>query len=190
MERDPFIDLIQATVEALDRAAIPYAITGSVASGVHGEPVTSQDVDFVVRMTERQARQIDEELPRRFYRNSERLLQVAREGGIANLIDGDTGLKVDLSVLSRNPFHDTVLSRRALADFGAEAGSFYTVTPEDVILMKLQWRKKTRSQKQWDNALGVVRVKGATLDWKYLFEQARALDIHDDLTRLRDEAGI
>lgn len=190
MGPDPFLEMIQATVEVLERAEIPYAITGSIASGIHGEPVTSQDVDFVVRMTESQARRIDEELPRRFYRSTERLLKVAREGGIANLIDCDTGLKVDLSVLSPGPFHDAVLSRRILTSFGADVASFYTVTPEDVILMKLVWRKESRSTKQWDNALGVARVKGATLDWKYLFEQASTLDIHNDLTMLRDEAGI
>ena len=56
--------------------------------------------------------------------------------------------------------------------------------------MKLLWRKDTQSRKQWENALSVVRVKGVSLDWKYLFEQARTLGLEDDLIKLRDEAGI
>ena len=56
--------------------------------------------------------------------------------------------------------------------------------------MKLLWRKDTQSTKQWDNALGVARVKGARMDWKYLFENAKSLGVEDDLIRLRDEAGI
>ena len=64
------------------------------------------------------------------------------------------------------------------------------MTAEDVILMKLLWRKDTQSQKQWDNALGVAKVKGARMDWKYLFGQAGQLGVKEDLVRLRDEAGI
>jgi hypothetical protein len=56
--------------------------------------------------------------------------------------------------------------------------------------MKLEWRKDTGSRKQWDNALGVVRVHGARLDWKYLFERARLLGVEGDLTALRDESGV
>ncbi|MCH7793471.1 MAG: hypothetical protein IID31_14475 [Planctomycetes bacterium] len=56
--------------------------------------------------------------------------------------------------------------------------------------MKLLWRKDSRSQKQWENALSVVRVRGARLDWKYLFEQARELDLVEDLTALRDEGCV
>ena len=47
---DPFIDLVVAVVGSLETAGIPYAITGSIASGIHGEPIPSQDVDIVVRM--------------------------------------------------------------------------------------------------------------------------------------------
>jgi len=48
----------------------------------------------------------------------------------------------------------------------------------------------TQSQKQWESALSVARVRNVNLDWKYLFEQARSLGIEEDLIKLRDEAGI
>ena len=48
----------------------------------------------------------------------------------------------------------------------------------------------TRSTKQWENALSVARIKGARMDWKYLFEKARQLGIDGNLNQLRDEAGI
>lgn len=190
MTDNAFIDVIATVVDVFQRAGIPYAVTGSVASGIHGEPVISQDVDFAIRMTVEQARQLDETLPQRFYRSTESLQEAARAAGMANLIDTDTSLKVDLSVLPRAPFFDAVLTRRVLEKYGPQGPSFYTVTAEDVILMKLEWRKDTRSQKQWENALSVARVKGAALDWKYLFEQARVLGVEQDLIALRDEAGI
>ena len=89
-----------------------------------------------------------------------------------------------------DPFFDSVFARRVMQKYGPAGPSFYTVTAEDIILMKLLWRKDTRSTKQWENALSVARVQGARMDWKYLFEQARNLGIEDDLIKLRDEAGI
>src|SRR3972149_4802823 len=87
MPDDPFLDVIQCVVEHLDRHKVSYAITGSVASGVHGEPVQSQDVDIALRMLPSQARTLAASLPERFYRSAERLEEVARKGGMANLMD-------------------------------------------------------------------------------------------------------
>lgn len=101
-----------------------------------------------------------------------------------------TGLKIDLSFIGKDVFLQETLRRRVRRQIGSHPYEFWFVTPEDVILMKLVWRKDTESQKQWENALSVARVKGAWMDWKYLFEQARALEIEDDLIKLRDESGI
>jgi hypothetical protein len=190
MTDEPFLEALIPAIASLDAAGIPYAITGSVASSIHGEPIPSQDVDIAIRMTPQQARQLEAQLPQRFYRNSEHLVQISQKAGMSNLIDAGTGLKIDLSVLARTPFFDSVMARRTLTAFGPGGPSFFVVTPEDVILMKLLWRKDSRSDKQWANALSVARVRGATLDWKYLFDHARTLGVEDDLIQLRDVAGI
>ena len=190
MNADPFVDLIDVTTRHLAHVGIEYAVTGSVMSGIHGEPVTSYDVDIVVKMDAAQAVRLADALPQRFYRSEESLVDAARTCGMANLIDSDTGLKVDLSCMQPTSYRDAVFLRRVKVSLGPGTPEFDGVTPEDIVLMKLLWRKDTRSQKQWENALSVARVNGARMDWKYLFEQARELEIEDDLTKLRDEAGI
>jgi hypothetical protein len=40
--------LLAATVAQLERAAVPYMITGSVASSYHGEPRATRDLDIVI----------------------------------------------------------------------------------------------------------------------------------------------
>ncbi len=174
----------------LDDLGIPYAITGSVASGVHGEPITSQDVDILVRATPSQAKAIADNLSSDFYRDCETLEQEAQRHGMANLLDIRSGLKVDLSFVPGPGYLARAMERSVRVRIGSEGPAFRIVTPEDIILMKLLWRKESRSQRQWSNALGVVRAKGARLDWKYLFEQANALNVEDQLTRLRDEGGV
>lgn len=183
-------EVISLVTSALDQAGIEYAITGSVASSLHGEPVTTQDVDIVLRMTVAQAKSLAGSLPQRFYRNSDSILEIAQKGGMANLIDMETTFKVDLSVVALDAFHSSVFQRKQTLSFEVGGPDFNIVSPEDIILMKLHWRKDSQSTKQWADALGVARIRGARMDWKYLFEQAKSLGLEQDLIKLRDEAGI
>lgn len=190
MAEGPFVDLLETVCAELERQGIAYAITGSVASSVYGEPYTSQDVDVCVHMTDTQAAALATALPARFYRSEEAMRDAARRRSITNLIDVDTGLKVDLSVTPDEPFYRSVMARRRQVPYASGDPSFWTVSPEDVILMKLLCRKDTRSQKQWDNALSVVKTQGAGLDWTYLHDWAARLAIRDDLHSLTQAAGI
>jgi hypothetical protein len=167
-----------------------HAITGSIASSVHGEPLASIDVDLIVLASTSDAAALAARLSPRFYAPEDILTNAAETAGFANLIDQRTSFKVDLSFVGADAFLRRTLERRVQLPIGSSPELFWFVTPEDVILMKLLWRKDTHSQKQWDNALGVARVRNMNLDWKYLFEQARTLDIEEDLIRLRDEAGV
>ncbi|MCK4660543.1 MAG: hypothetical protein KAV82_13565 [Phycisphaerae bacterium] len=190
MNDNPIVEVLTETVRVLDAVGIPYAVTGSVASSFHGEPYASLDVDLVCRMTPEQAGQVAKRLPQRFYRSDEMLIEAAQNCGFAHLIDTKTGLKVDLSVPAKTSFYDQVLLRRQSVELAPDTPRFDFVTAEDIVLMKLLWRKDSQSTKQWDNALGVVRIQAARLDWKYLFDQAEQLGLTDDLTALRDTAGV
>jgi len=187
---DPFIDVLDSVTVVLDRLQIPYAITGSMASAVHGEPLMSQDVDVCVRMTGEQAAALTAALPQRFYRSEEAMTAAARGATMSNLVDMATGLKVGLSVLKPDAYYDSVMQRRQRVSFGAGQPPFWFVTPEDVILMKLQWRRESRSQKQWNNCLSVVRNQGPRLDWGYLRAWAVYLDVEADLEELARQAGV
>lgn len=183
-------DSINIVTNALQSERVVYAVTGSIASSIHGEPLTSLDVGIVVRMTPEQAAGLAKRLGARFYADVDMLRKAAVENSMANLLDQENGLKFDISVLDDTLYHRQVLQRRVEMPLPGFNRTFWVVTPEDIILMKLIWRRKTQSQKQWDNALGVVRVKGNTLDWAYLRDWAGQLDVERDLDALAREAGI
>lgn len=187
---DPLIDTLTAVADALEALGIPYAVTGSLASSVHGEPYSTLDADLVLLAPPGKAFELAGQLVPRFYADADTLRQAALSGTFANVVDNATGMKVDLSFLSDDAFLHEVLRRRISLPIGSNPRPFSFVTAEDVILMKLLWRRDTSSAKQWENALGVARVRGARMDWKYLFEKARQLGIEPNLTQLRDEAGI
>jgi hypothetical protein len=188
MSPDPFLDLLEAVCTPLEMAGVKYAITGSIASSIHGEPFDSQDVDICLYMSELQARRLATLLPQRFYRDLDAMVEAARRGGLANLLDAATGWKVDLCVLPDTEYFHSVLDRRVQASFGNGGPHFWTVSPEDIILMKLDWRKDSRSEKQWNNALSVMRSQFSRLDWKYLHHWAGRLGIMVDFEELRRAA--
>lgn len=186
MLRNALIDL----TGRLDRLRIPYAITGSVAGAVHGEPVTSQDVDVLVQATSAQAAALADAMPDHFYRDREMLRTEAGRFGMANLVDTRTGFKIDLSFVPASGYLHEAVNRAAGIRLGSTGPEFRFTSAEDVVLMKLLWRKDSQSRKQWENALGVVRVRGARLDWSYLFLQAARLGVTDDLIDLRNAGGV
>ena len=187
---DALIETLGEVASALEELGIPYAVTGSVASSVHGESSSTQDADLIVLAPIDRAAALSVRLSPRFYAPDDMLIDAARRSSFVNVVDNRTSLKVDLSFVGDDPFLLEVLRRRGRARIGGHPREFWFVTPEDIILMKLLWRKDTQSSKQWDNALNVARMKGVHMDWKYLFEQARALKLEADLIRLRNEAGI
>jgi len=183
-------EAIGLVVTALEKEHVVYAVTGSVASSIHGEPITSIDVDIAVRMSPEVASRLARDMAPRFYADPDMLREAAVNHAIANLYDHQTGLKFDLSVLSDIPYHEQVLSRRVRIQEPSSGLAIWVVSPEDAVLMKLVWRKDSRSRKQWDNALSVVRVKGHELDWSYLRRWAAELGVEADLDQLVREAGV
>lgn len=184
------IDMLSKTVRVLDEVQVAYAIAGSVAGSVHGEPLATQNVDLLVQASPEQAQAVAHKLSPRFYAPEDMLEEAARRFSMANIVDNRTRLKGDLAFVATTGFLATVMARRTSMQIGSDGPEFQLVTAEDVILTKLLWRRDTLSAKQWENALSVARVKGTRMDWKYLLEQADALGIKDDLVKLRDEAEI
>jgi len=62
-------------------------------------------------------------------------------------------------------------------------------SPEDVILSKLRWYRlgEEKSEQQWHDLWGVVKVRGPQLDLIYLREWAPKLNVADQLERLLAE---
>ena len=184
-----FVKALEDLIDCLDTVGVPYAVTGSVASGIHGKPLTSLDVDLIIEMTPSQARALAERLPGHFYRSDEALVGASQPPGFVNIIDQRSSLKIDLSTMKPGPFPESIMSRVQAVEVGDTGLTLRVVSAEDVILMKLLWRQESRSRKQWENALNVVRVRGARLDWGYLHRWAGQLKLSEDLHALKDEAG-
>jgi hypothetical protein len=161
---------------ALDAAGIPYMITGSYASSYHGAPRATQDVDLVAAPTAPQLADLIRGLPREIYYVDEgAALEALRNESLFNVIDVASGWKVDVIIRKSRPFSREEFERRVPADL--HGNRLYMASAEDVLLAKLEWAKRGSSERQIEDAAGILRIRWDQLDHAYLRRWVVALDV-------------
>jgi predicted nucleotidyltransferase len=169
--------------EALDNTGIPWMVAGSVASSTWGEVRSTQDVDIVVTAGRAELVQLCRSLPEdRWYADVDLAIDAAKRRSMFNIVDLETGWKVDLILKKGRAFSRAEFDRRRRATVdGAEV---WLATPEDVILTKLEWARATGSERQIRDAAGIVAVQGTALDGSWLTHWAGVLGVEDLLQQV------
>lgn len=175
--------------EILDQIGVRYAIGGSIAASIAGEPRGTIDVDVVVDLAHADVQPMLDALGAEFYAPESALRRAIDARGTANLIHQDTNIKVDLFVAGGTPLDLQQLLRRLRVEMPS-GQSIYINTPEDILLQKLRWYRRGRevSDRQWRDILGIIRTQGNALDRPYLGTNAPVLNVKDLLERALREA--
>ena len=178
-------DALKLLLSKLDECGIPYMITGSFASNIHGLPRATQDADIVIEVKPRTLERFLDSLGPAFYRSLEAAMDALAREQMFNVVHLETGFKVDLIVRKSRPFSRIEFSRRQPAFYLGENRWF--ATAEDTILAKLEWSKMAGSERQFNDALNVAKLQRENLDRAHLEKWSRELDILDLLERLLQE---
>ena len=166
-------------VRGLESEAIPYMVTGSVASSYHGRPRSTHDADIVIDPTAEQLTRLVRRLAAAaFYVDETQAQDALRRRRQFNVIETRSACKIDLIVRKERPFSREELERREMAELSPGL-SVALASAEDTILSKLEWaRKAGGSEKQIADAVGVLDVN-PKLDRAYIEHWARELGILD-----------
>jgi len=186
---DP-IAVALSVARVFEALGILHTIGGSIASSIAGEPRSTVDIDVVAALPESDVPALLVALSSDFYVEEQALRRAIRERSSANLIHQATQLKVDIFVAGGTPI-DAQQLRRRMAIEVAPGCSLYVHPPEDILLQKLRWYRKSgeTSDRQWRDVLGIIRVQERRLDGDYLQANAPVLGVADLLARaLRDAA--
>ena len=179
-------DFLHRLAAALDRAQVPYMVAGSVASSIHGEPRSTQDVDLVIHVDPSGIRRIVAELPEdEYYVDVDVALQALRRHSQFNVIDMATGWKADLIVRKHRPFSKAEFERRQTVEI--EGVPIWIASPEDVVITKLEWAKRTESERQLRDVAGVLAERD-DLDIAYIEHWERELRLGDQWNIVRGGA--
>lgn len=176
-------------VDALERAGVPYMLTGSYASSYHALPRATRDLDFVIWPTREQIRALIAELPRgEFYVDERVALEALSSYGQFNVISLATGWKADFMIRKPRPFSETEFSRRYRATLdGVELA---IATAEDVLLAKLEWAKLGESSRQIEDAAEILKARNTQLDQAYLNQWIQQLGVYAQWNAALRVAGI
>lgn len=185
------VAVVQEVVAVLDRLGIPYAVGGSWASSLLGKPRLTHDVDMSVEPFPGKETAFCDSFSEDYYVSLPMIQDAFRRRSSFNIIHWPTGFKVDFFVRKDRPFDASVLGRRRLHLLSANQ-SLALVSPEDVILLKLEWYRLGggTSERQWQDILGVLQIQAGKLDQAYLDHWAADLGVSDLLQRARQESGV
>ncbi|MBI3921797.1 MAG: hypothetical protein HY318_10315, partial [Armatimonadetes bacterium] len=168
-----FSDFLLLVLEALKAAEVPYAIGGAIAVWAWGEPRTTRDFDLMIDLPLEKMPVLSEELKKRdMLVPTEVILDLwlERRADIpVNAIHLHTGYKAEIFLLKPgDEFRQGAMARRRLVDLGPPLGEVYVISPEDLILYKLQYFNISQQPKHTRDIASIVLSEGEDLDYDYL----------------------
>ena len=184
----PQQELLKRVIEVLGDLEIDHMVTGSIVSSLQGEPRSTHDIDIVVAVQRSTATELAAAFPAPdYYLSKESILEALDSQGMFNLIEVNTGDKIDFWVLTDQPFDVSRFRRKYTEDV---LGIKLAVSaPEDTILAKLHWAKESGgSEKHVNDALRVYEVQYGKLDLEYLRDWAHRLGVSSILEKIEEEA--
>jgi hypothetical protein len=181
------LEVLLQVVGKLDKLDIPYMLSGAFATSFHGRIRSTHDIDLVVEIGQQDTKRIYEAFNEDYYASRDMIEEAVQHRSMFNLIHNETTTKVDFWMLEDSAFDRERFSRRTEEDL--EGTPVSISTPEDLIIIKLDWFKRSGIQKHYEDALGIVLVQQDSLDIEYVRRWCEKLSAGELFNRLLDEAG-
>ena len=157
-------DELEIFASRLEALGAPYMVTGATAAILYGQPRTTNDIDVVLSLDEKNR----EKLPRifsdeEFYIPPESVIraeQARAQRGHFNLIHHESGYKADIYLAASDPLHAWALPQRRRIAWNNNL-TISVAPPEYVILRKLEYYREGRSAKHPVDIRSMLKIAGA-----------------------------
>jgi hypothetical protein len=185
-------EAIRTLINVFTKLEIEYFIGGSVASSLYGIARTTLDADIVAKIDKNIVKELENSLKNEYYIDTDMILDAIDHGSSFNLIHLSTMIKIDIFIYQDTQYNNETFLRKNLDSFPEEEDAIYFCSPEDIVLSKLNWYKQGNmiSERQWNDILGVMKVRHNILDLNYLRKWALHLDLDKLLIKALQDAGI
>ena len=149
-------DVLGDFTSRLDKIGVEYMLTGSMALVHYAMPRTTVDIDVVVNILPETVEQFIGEFQDDYYIPVEQARKAVAERKMFNLLNHQTILKIDCVILKKTEYEQNAFARRLRVNY---AGDFevWIISREDLILSKLNWAKRTKSERQLLDVASVLR---------------------------------
>jgi hypothetical protein len=174
-------EVLLLVTDALESLNIMYCVGGSFASSTYGEPRATRDVDILVDFPSNKVALFVKQIGSDFFVQASDIYDAINiassrsedplHRATCNLVHRNSFFRVDLFVSSGRAYDSAQISRRIAQTVALNPERHaYFVSPEDIILIKLEWYRLSQGvlDRQWHDMLSVLATQADTLDLSYL----------------------
>jgi hypothetical protein len=124
-------------------------ISGSMALNVYSIPRMTMDIDIVILLNDSNLKDFLEIFKEGYYLDEETVQTEIKRKGMFNVIDHNSGLKIDFIIRKETEFRQLEFSRKARRVIGNIP--VWVVSVEDLIISKVEWIQQLQSEKQMND---------------------------------------
>lgn len=177
-------DVLKDCAGRLERLGIEYMLTGSMAMVHYAIPRTTADIDIVLEISSDDVNGFIKAFEPDYYVPHGRIRDAISRNHMFNILNQKTIIKIDCVIRKKDAFQEEAFSRRRRVNYaGFEV---WIISKEDLILSKLNWAKKTRSEMQMRDVGNLIRNP---FDENYVEIWAKKLGVEDLLKECFDMLG-
>jgi len=176
------LEVLKDVTLRLEAARIAYMVSGSTALNYYAQPRLTRDIDIVLELEAADVARLTNLFSDRYYLDEESIRDAIARPGMFNIIHLGYIVKVDCIVRKESEYRHVEFARRHRVE--AAGVSFSIVSPEDLLLSKLDWARESLSELQLSDVRNLIAsVSG--LDWEYLCRWAASLGVAELLEEVR-----
>lgn len=131
------LDVLKSVCAQFERAGIHYMVTGSMAANFYTVPRMTRDIDLVFELSEPDVDRVTRLFQLEYYIDRDMVQRAVRDHAMFNIIHSALVVKVDCVVRKDTEYRRTEFARRRAVSIAGQ--QVYIVSPEDLILSKLDW---------------------------------------------------
>lgn len=166
------IELLKRTCNVLDTNEFPYMVSGSLALNIYSIPRMTRDIDIVIELPHDRIDNFIGLFPDA-YINRETVVEEVRRNGLFNIIDHESGFKLDFILRKNTPYFKNAFSRRKrIKELDTE---FWVISLEDLVIAKILWIQDYQSDKQIQDIENLLL--NPEKDRQYIKEWCKALGL-------------
>jgi hypothetical protein len=183
MNDRPELRVLSGVVRRLEALGLPYALGGSIASGVWGQPRYTNDIDVSVALQPEDIERFVAAFQDEFLVSVAEFTDALRspeEYRSGQLLHMEEVFKVDVFVPLPSAFAQSCLARaRPIEVVTGLCGR--CLSAEDTIIHKLRWYELGNrvSDRQWNDIVQVIEVQAERLDREYILSWAREFGLEE-----------
>jgi hypothetical protein len=173
-------ELLDKLALACDQLGVRYAVVGSTASTIYGEPRFTNDIDVVVELRPEHIDSLGQAFPHpEFYLSRPAAESAVRQRSQFNIIHPSSGLKIDCIVAKGDEFDQSRLNRAIPVTRGEGAYTVRFAAAEDVILKKMEYFRLGQSEKHARDICGILKGQGDRIDRQYIRHWAERMGLSE-----------